>query len=87
MRNRAHTADALRELGFEVTDSMANFLFAKSSRISGEELYLELKKRGVLVRHFGKERIKDYNRITVGTAEQMEILINTVKEILEERNL
>ena len=87
MQNRAHAADALRELGFEVTDSMANFLFAKSSRIGGEELYLELKKRGVLVRHFGKERIKDHNRITVGTAEQMEILIDTVKEILEERNL
>ncbi len=86
MENRAYTARALRELGFEVTDSAANFVFAKSSRIGGEELYLKLKQKGILVRHFGKARIKDYNRVTVGTAEQMEAFINTVKEILEEQN-
>ncbi len=87
MENRAYTARALRELGFEVTDSAANFVFAKSSRIGGEELYLKLKQKGILVRHFGKARIKDYNRITVGTAEQMEAFINTVKKILEEQDL
>ena len=45
-------------------------------------LYLELKKRGVLIRHFTKERICRYNRITIGTKEQMEVLINTLKEVL-----
>ena len=87
MRNRAYTTEALRGLGFEVLDSTANFVFARSPRISGEELYLELKRRGILVRHFTKERIKDYNRITIGTAEQMQALILTVQNILEERNL
>lgn len=86
MENRAYTTNALRELGFETTDSMANFVFARSSRIGGEELYLKLKQKGILIRHFSKERIKDYNRITVGTAEQMQTFINTVKEILEEQN-
>ena len=87
MENRAYTADALQKLGFEVLDSMANFVFAKSPRIDGEELYLKLKQRGILVRHFTKPRIKDYNRITIGTAEQMQTLIRAVQEILEEQNL
>ena len=86
MQNRAYTTDALRELGFEVLDSYANFVFARSADIGGEALYLALKKRGILVRHFKKERIKDFNRITIGTAEQMQALIAAVKEILEENN-
>lgn len=82
---REMTKKALQEMGFTVTDSKANFLFAKSEKISGEELYLALKRRGVLVRHFKTEKIKDYNRITVGTAEQMEIFLSRVREILAEK--
>ena len=84
MENRAYTAEALRELGFEVLPSLTNFVFAKTERIGGEALYLELKRRGILVRHFGKAEITDYNRITIGTREQMEAFISTVKTILEE---
>ena len=85
IRNRAELTRQLRSLGFTVPDSMTNFVFASSDRIGGEKLYLELKKRGILVRHFSKERIKDYNRITIGTAEQMRALVETVKQILEEQ--
>ena len=74
----------LEKLGFSVLESKTNFVFAKSDRIDGERLYLELKKRGVLIRHFGKERIKDYNRITIGTKEQMKELIRNVSLILKE---
>ena len=87
MENRAFTTQGLRKMGFDVMDSTANFVFAKSSRISGEDLYLNLKKKGILIRHFGKERIKDYVRVTIGTADQMQIFLNTVKEILEEQPL
>ena len=87
IQNRDWTTRALEALGFTVLPSLANFVFAKSSRIGGERLYLELKKRGVLVRHFTKERIKDYNRITIGTMEQMETLISAIKEILKEQAL
>ena len=74
----------LRALGFEVLDSLTNFVFAKTDKMSGEALYRELKRRGILVRHFGKASITDYNRITIGTKEQMEAFIATVKTILEE---
>ena len=84
MENRAYTTDALRAMGFEVLPSLTNFVFAKTDKISGEALYLELKRRGILVRHFGKASITDYNRITIGTREQMEAFISTVKTILEE---
>ena len=85
-RNRSYTEKALKELDFEVIPSMTNFVFAKANWIGGEALYRELKKRGVLVRHFGKDRIRDYNRITVGTMQQMQKLINTIREIREEQS-
>jgi histidinol-phosphate aminotransferase len=83
--NREYTRDKLISLGFYVLPSKANFLFAKSPDISGEELYLKLKENGILVRHFKKERIKDYNRITVGTRENMDSLLLAIKKILKEK--
>lgn len=84
MENRAWTCDSLRALGFQVTDSRSNFLFAKSERIPGEALYRRLKDRGILVRHFNKHRIEDYIRITVGTREEMEAFIQETESILKE---
>lgn len=82
MENRTYTVKELKALGFTMTDSQANFIFVKHPEISGESLYLELKKRGVLIRHFTKERISDYNRITIGTREQMDVLLQNIRGIL-----
>ena len=82
--NRAYTVDTLRSMGFAVLDSEANFIFAKHIAVDGETIYRELKKRGMLVRHFTKPAIRDYNRITIGTREQMQIFIDTVSEIIKE---
>lgn len=85
IENREYTSCELKKLGFEMTDSKTNFIFAQSDRIDGGELYRKLKERGILVRHFDKAAISNYNRITVGTREQMQALIDTVKNILEEK--
>lgn len=82
-KTRAYTCEKLASLGFEMTDSKANFIFAKHKTAGGEMLYNELKRRGVLVRHFAKPRLSDYLRITVGAKEEMDILIDTLSEILK----
>lgn len=82
-RTRAWTAGELENLGFTVLPSQSNFLFAKSDRIGGEELYRTLKKNGILVRWFDSDRIRDYVRITVGSMEQMEALIDALTALLE----
>lgn len=84
METRAYVTEELKKLGFTVLPSLANFIFAKSEKISGKALYETLKEKGVLIRHFEKDRIRDYNRITIGSREEMEIFLAKVKEILGE---
>ncbi|MPM00901.1 Histidinol-phosphate aminotransferase [bioreactor metagenome] len=85
IRTRERAAKALEQLGFTVLPSKANFLFAVSGAVDGETLYRELKARGVLVRHFTKPSIQNYCRITIGTDEQMDILLSRIQEILREK--
>ena len=82
---REKTAEELNSLGFSVLPSKTNFLFAKHcGDLGGKELYLKLKDEGILVRHFDKERINDYLRITIGTPEQMEIFIQKLSKIINQ---
>ena len=82
--NRTFAMAELQKMGFEMTDSKANFIFAKHPAVAGGLLYERLKEMGILVRHFEKPRIRDYNRITVGTRAEMEALLEAVRQILEE---
>lgn len=84
INTRMRTVDELKKLGFSLTDSVANFLFAKHPEYSGKEIYLKLKENGVLVRHFDKDKLTEYNRITVGSDEQMKTFIEKLKFVLEE---
>ena len=83
MANRENAKSRLEELGFTVTDSKANFLFAAHPAISGEALYGALKEKQILIRHFSLPAIANYNRITVGTAEQMDALLSAIETILK----
>jgi histidinol-phosphate aminotransferase len=80
---REYAERELKKLGFEMTQSGANFVFVKHPQISGGEIYQKLREKGILVRHFDKERISEYNRITIGTQKQMETLIDIMGGIVK----
>ena len=84
VENRNWLVNELQSLGFNVLPSCANFIFAQHPTYDGKKLYLNLKDRGVLVRHFDNERICNFNRITIGTKEQLQVLVDTIKAILKE---
>ncbi len=80
---REWTKLELKKLGFTFPDSKSNFIFAKHATAEAVNIFEELKKRGIYVRHFKKpERIANYLRISIGTKEEMETFIQVLKEIL-----
>jgi histidinol-phosphate aminotransferase len=78
--SRERLKDALQNLGFDVVPSSANFLFVRHPRISGSALAVQLRARGILVRHFAKPRIEDYLRISVGTDTDCDRLIVALRD-------
>ncbi len=84
IENRAYVAESLKKMGFETTPSQANFVFTRHPCVAGEEIYRRLRERGILVRHFTSPRISDYNRITIGSLADMQTLVKTLQQILEE---
>lgn len=82
IETRERVTGALRQRGFEVLPSQANFVFARHPDHSGEALAKGLRDRAVLVRHFAKPRISDFLRITIGTPEECDRLIAAVEEIV-----
>ena len=83
VETRGWTKQQLEARGFAVLDSRSNFLFASTDKKSGGELYLKLKEKGVLVRHFDAPRISNWLRITIGTPDDMTALLRALDEILE----
>lgn len=74
----------LKALGFVFEDSMSNFLFVTHPEISMVQLFADLRKEGIIVRHFDKpERIREYLRITIGTDAQMDTLLSFLREYLK----
>ena len=80
--SREQLAEKLCDLGFQVLPSSANFLFACHPQQDAAELAAALRKRGVIVRHFKQARIDQYLRITVGTQEQNNSLLEALAQSL-----
>ena len=81
---RDRTADRLRRMGFQVTDSAANFLFATHPDVDAKTLLDGLREKGILVRWWDSPRIRNYLRITVGTEQEMDALCAALEQLLEE---
>jgi histidinol-phosphate aminotransferase len=79
MASRDTLTRGLTGLGFEVLPSVANFVFARHPAFGGADLAARLRQHGVLVRHFERPRIADFLRITIGTEEQCERLIELAR--------
>lgn len=84
IETREWAKEQLKKLGFDFPDSKANFIFARHKEIAAEDIFAALKQRDIYVRYFKKPRIDNYLRITIGTKEEMEQLINALQEILQE---
>lgn len=79
---REAAKEKLENMGFYVTDSKANFLFASHESVPAERIFQQLKARHIFVRYFKKPRIDNFLRITIGTDEEMEKLYEALSEIL-----
>ncbi|MBQ9989797.1 MAG: histidinol-phosphate transaminase [Lachnospiraceae bacterium] len=80
VNTRERTKAELRKLGFSFPDSRANFLFATHERIPAKELFEACRAEQIYVRYFAKERIDNYLRISIGTDEEMDILLDFLRE-------
>ncbi|MEL7609186.1 MAG: histidinol-phosphate transaminase [Bacillota bacterium] len=83
-KTRAKALRDLRALGFDCPEALGNFLFARHPQKGGRELFAALRAQGVLVRRFDKPRIGEYLRISIGTDEQMQRLIEALQRALGE---
>jgi len=82
MASRERLVASLRELGFTVLPSAANFVMASHSDRPARELFADLRERGIIVRYFSQPRIDNHLRITVGTDEQCDELLSALAELL-----
>lgn len=81
---RQRTLQTLQAMGFSVTQSLANFVFASHKTLPAQALYAALRQKGVLVRWWGLPRIQNHLRISIGTNEQMDELFAALEEILRQ---
>jgi histidinol-phosphate aminotransferase len=79
---RSSFSEAMQTLGFTVLPSKANFVFASHADIPAKDLFIKLKENGILVRYFNKPRIDNFLRITIGTAQEMDTLLETLKKLI-----
>ena len=69
----------LESMGFKVLPSKANFIFASLPSKDAGELAAQLREQGIIVRYFNKPRINQFLRITIGTDEQNQRLVDSLK--------
>ena len=80
---REWTKQQLTELGFTYTGADANFIFVTHPVYDAKQLFEALKKEGIYVRFWGSERIEQYLRITIGTQDEMEVLVSFLKKYIK----
>lgn len=82
---RERIVNKLKSMGFKDTDSRANFIFVSHPSFPAGELFARLREKGILVRYFNKPRIDNFLRISIGTDNEMDRLVEALEEIILNR--
>ncbi len=82
IKTRTWVSEELRALGFRFRDSGTNFLFVTHPEKPAKEIFNKLRERDIFVRYFDRDRIREYLRISIGTDEEMRLLLTALEEIL-----
>ncbi len=80
INTRNYMTNQLRSMGFDVLDSSTNFVFASNKNIDIKDMFEYLKSKNVFIRYFDLPRINNYVRITVGTDDEIKILLDEIKK-------
>ena len=83
IKTRQRVTNELRQLGFQLPDSSANFVFATHDKLSMKDMFEYLKTKKVFIRYFSVPRIENYVRISIGTDNEMDILLKEIKEYID----
>lgn len=83
METRSWFESEMQKLGFSFPDSKANFIFASHKEVPAKEIFEAAKRHKIYVRYFEKPRIDNYLRITIGTREEMQSLLEFLKDYLQ----
>lgn len=83
INTRTRVTKELKDLGFKVIESYTNFVFISHETVAAKELFNKLKKQGILVRYFDSDRVDNYLRVSIGTDEEMNYLINELKDLVK----
>lgn len=83
IKTRSRVTDEMRAMGFNVLDSQTNFIFATKEDMSMKDMFEYLKTKKVFIRYFSVPRIDNYVRITIGTDDEMDILLKELREYVK----
>lgn len=78
---RERTRDRLETLGFEALPSQTNFVLVSHPDFDAAQLFVGLRERGILVRHFNTDVLRDHLRISIGTDDEMDSLIEALESL------
>lgn len=87
IRTRERVKKDLAGLGFVFPDSMANFLFVSHPEKKAADIFAAAREKGIYLRYFAKPRIDQYLRITIGTDEEMDCLLDFLKQYFDESGI
>lgn len=82
INSRENLSNEFIKLGFEVLPSAANFLLVRHQNKQASQLASQLRTKNIIIRHFNQPRIENFLRITVGTEDECEMLLNALRTLV-----